>query len=194
MRPGPQLEHHRCQPQRRDGAGDAPPLVSQFVEGGAHEPPETLVGRPDHRSPLASPTGPCWQSRLALQEFRNFVGAQWPFLSDPGRRVQQDLDIQEYTDPGNPMIPHTLLLGPGLVIYRVYNGYWFWGRPSFYDLWDDLRDLSREIRPGWDPGIARGLGGRRSLRFPCLEQEGRREPGRLRPARGRSAGRGLKRH
>ena len=34
-----------------------------------------------------------------LQEFRNSVGAQWPFLSDPGRIVQKDLDIQEYTDP-----------------------------------------------------------------------------------------------
>ena len=29
------------------------------------------------------------------QEFRASVGAQWPFLSDPGRVVQKDLDIQE---------------------------------------------------------------------------------------------------
>ena len=36
------------------------------------------------------------------------------------------------------MIPHTLVLKPGLVIHRVYNGYWFWGRPSFSDLWSDL--------------------------------------------------------
>ena len=49
-----------------------------------------------------------------LQEFRASVGAQWTFLSDPGRTVQQDLDIQEYTDPEhNPMIPHTLVLKPG---------------------------------------------------------------------------------
>jgi hypothetical protein len=33
------------------------------------------------------------------QEFRNSVGAQWPFLSDPERIVQKDLEIQEYTDP-----------------------------------------------------------------------------------------------
>jgi peroxiredoxin len=59
------------------------------------------------------------------------VGAQWTFLSDPERKVQKDLEIQEYTDPEhNPMIPHTLVLKPGLVIYRIYNGYWFWvGRP-----------------------------------------------------------------
>ena len=34
-----------------------------------------------------------------LQKFRASLGAQWTFLSDPGRIVQQDLDIQEYTDP-----------------------------------------------------------------------------------------------
>ena len=92
-----------------------------------------------------------------LQEFRASVGAQWPFLSDPGRTVQQDLDIAEYTDPEhNPMIPHTLVLKPGLVIHSVYNGYWFWGRPSFSDLWRDLRAATAEIRPDWDlstPGL-----------------------------------------
>ena len=91
------------------------------------------------------------------QEFRASVGAQWPFLSDPGRIVQKDLDIQEYTDPENdPMIPHTLVLGPGLVVHSIYNGYWFWGRPSVGELWRDLRDVSRESRPDWDlaaPGL-----------------------------------------
>ena len=92
-----------------------------------------------------------------LQEFRLSVGAQWPFLSDPGRTIQKDLDIQEYTDPDNdPMIPHTLVLKPGLVVHTIYNGYWFWGRPSFVDLWRDLRDVTREVRPDWDlstPGL-----------------------------------------
>ncbi len=92
-----------------------------------------------------------------LQEFRLSVGAQWPFLSDPGRTVQKDLDIQEYTDPEHdPMIPYTLVLKPGLVIHSIYNGYWFWGRPSIDDLWRDLRAASSEIRPDWDlstPGL-----------------------------------------
>ena len=107
-----------------------------------------------------------------LQEFRASVGAWWTFLSDPGRIVQQDLDIQEYTDPENdPMIPHTLVLKPGLVVHSVYNGYWFWGRPSVDDLWHDLRAATREIRPDWDlsaPGAARGLGRRRPLALPRL--------------------------
>jgi peroxiredoxin len=85
------------------------------------------------------------------QEFRASVGAPWPFLSDPERTVQHDLDIQEYTDPAHdPMIPHTLVLKPGLVIHRIYNGYWFWGRPSTEDLRQDLRAVTREIRPDWD--------------------------------------------
>lgn len=92
-----------------------------------------------------------------LQEFRASVGAQWTFLSDPERRVQKDLYIKEYTDPEHdPMIPHTLVLGPGLVIHSIYNGYWFWGRPSTVDLWHDLRAVSMRVRPDWDlsaPGL-----------------------------------------
>jgi peroxiredoxin len=89
---------------------------------------------------------------LELNEFRASVGAQWTFLSDAGRKVQKDLQIQEYTDPlHDPMIPHTLVLKPGLVIHSLYNGYWFWGRPSGEDLRRDLREATREIRTDWDP-------------------------------------------
>src|SRR5947208_10777661 len=78
-----------------------------------------------------------------LQEFRASVGAQWTFLSDPERIVRKDLDIQEYTDAEhNPMIPHTLVLKPGLVIDRIYDGYLFSGRTSVVDLWHDLRALT----------------------------------------------------
>ena len=68
-------------------------------------------------------------------EYRNGTGADWTFLSDPRRTVQQDLEIQEFTDPlKNPMIPHTLVLEPGLVVHTIYNGYWYWGRPSTAEL------------------------------------------------------------
>jgi len=96
-------------------------------------------------------------ARHTLQEFRASVGAAWTFLSDSERAIQKDLAIQEYTDPEhNPMIPHTLVLKPGLMIYSIYNGYWFWGRPSVVDLWRDLRAMTSEIRPDWDlstPGL-----------------------------------------
>jgi peroxiredoxin len=108
---------------------------------------------------------------LETNEFRDAVGAHWTFLSDTGRKVQQDLDIQEYTDPfHNPMIPHTLVLEPGLRIYSIYNGYWFWGRPSTDDLWRDLREVSRKIRPDWDlsaPGLRQNWdSGDKSQHFP----------------------------
>jgi peroxiredoxin len=92
-----------------------------------------------------------------IQEFRLAVGAPWPFLSDPERIVQKDLEIQEYTDPDHdPMIPHTLVLKPGLVVHKIYNGYWYWGRPTTAELHQDLRAVSAEIRPDWDlaaPGL-----------------------------------------
>jgi len=81
-------------------------------------------------------------------EFRSGVGAHWPFLSDPARKVQKDLDIAEYTDPGhNPMIPYTIVLEPGLVIYKIYNGYWFFGRPTLEELRLDLRAVTKKCRP-----------------------------------------------
>ena len=84
-------------------------------------------------------------------EFRAALGAHWPFLSDPARRVQKDLDIVEYTDPQhNPMIPHTLVLEPGLRIHKIYDGYWFFGRPTVEELRLDLRAVLRRCRPDWD--------------------------------------------
>lgn len=84
-------------------------------------------------------------------EYRSGVGAHWPFLSDAGRIVQKDLDIAEYTDPlHNPMIPHVIVLEPGLVVYKIYNGYWFFGRPTLEELRQDLRGVTRKCRPDWD--------------------------------------------
>ena len=88
---------------------------------------------------------------IETNEFRTAVGAGWTFLSDPGRKVQKDLDIAEYTDPDhNPMIPHTLVLEPGLRVYKNYNGYWFFSRPTVEELRLDLRTVLRRCRPDWD--------------------------------------------
>ena len=84
-------------------------------------------------------------------EFRKGLDAHWPFLSDSARTIQKDLDIAEYTDPvHNPMIPHTIVLEPGLVVYKVYMGYWFFGRPTVEELRQDLRAVIRKCRPDWD--------------------------------------------
>jgi peroxiredoxin len=88
---------------------------------------------------------------LQTNENRTGAGAHWPFLSDPGRKVQKDLDIAEYTDPGHdPMIPHTVVLEPGLKVFKIYDGYWFFGRPTVEELRHDLRAILRSCRPDWD--------------------------------------------
>jgi peroxiredoxin len=106
-----------------------------------------------------------------LEDFRAAVGASWTFLSDTSREVQRDLQIQEYTDPHHdPLIPYTLVLAPKLVVYSLYNGYWFWGRPLIEELRRDLREVTRKIRPDWDlstPGLREAWdAGDRSLHFP----------------------------
>jgi len=85
------------------------------------------------------------------KNFRSSIGADWTFLSDPERVVRDDLDIAEYTDTRhNPMVPHTVVLEPDLTVYRVYNGYWFFGRPTVEDLRQDLRAVTMKIRPDFD--------------------------------------------
>ena len=66
--------------------------------------------------------------------------------------MQRDLDIEEFTDPHNPMIPHTFVLEPGLRIFRIYNGYWYWGRPTINELHVDLRAVLQKVRPDFDLG------------------------------------------
>jgi peroxiredoxin len=117
----------------------------------------------------------------ASRIFRSTVGAEWPFLADPERLVQQELEIQEYTDPKNdPMIPHVVVLEPGLVVHKVYNGYWFWGRPTIEDLRQDLRTMYT-ARPDWD-ATAEGLreaweAGDKSSFFPYAEAPARTPAG-----------------
>jgi len=88
---------------------------------------------------------------LETNEFRTGVAANWPFLSDPRRIVQKDLDIPEYTDPEhNPMVPHTIVCAPNLVVHKIYNGYWFFGRPTVEELRLDLRAVLQSCRWDWD--------------------------------------------
>jgi peroxiredoxin len=83
------------------------------------------------------------------------TGASWTYLADADLEVQKALDIKEYTDPiHDANVPHTLVLAPGLVVDKVYVGYWFWGRPSPYQLWEDVGDLFRRIKADFDPTTA----------------------------------------
>lgn len=122
------------------------------------------------------------------KETRTALGASFPILSDQDRRWQQALDLEEYTDQKHrPYIPYTFLLEPGRVIYKIYNGYWFWGRPTMEDLRQDFRAISMRCRSDWDPqapGVREVWEAARveGVRLPAAEfrqrlQEWRRERG-----------------
>lgn len=111
-----------------------------------------------------------------LWEWRARLNAHWTFLSDHHKTIQNDLGLTEYTDPHHePIIPHSIFLEPGLVIHSVYNGYWYWGRPSPQDAWRDLREISRKTRSDWDltaPGLReKWEAGDRSLFFPYKKEQ-----------------------
>ena len=83
--------------------------------------------------------------------FRAGLGARWTFLSDPDRQVQTQLRLRETTDTLNdPYVPAVVVIGPDLRIHAVYNGYWYWGRPTVDELVKNLRDLSRALRTDWE--------------------------------------------
>jgi alkyl hydroperoxide reductase subunit AhpC len=85
-------------------------------------------------------------------EAKNTLKAHFPILSDETRQWQRKLDLVEYTDAKNvPYIPYSFLLEPGLIIYKIYCGYWFWGRPTLEDVRQDFRAISMKWRPDWDP-------------------------------------------
>ena len=66
----------------------------------------------------------------ATNNYRQQTAAHWPFLYDEERLVQKTLDIKEYTDTTHDvMIPHTIVLGRDLEVYKVYNGYY---KSDFY--------------------------------------------------------------
>src|SRR5262249_16815883 len=55
------LEHHRCEPERRDGHGSSVPLVAKLSQRRADEHSQTLIWCPNYRA-----TGRSWVHRLLL--------------------------------------------------------------------------------------------------------------------------------
>lgn len=87
--------------------------------------------------------------------FRAGLDARWTFLSDSERRYLDDLGLRETTDTfHDPYVPTVFTLLPDLTIHRVYNGYWYWGRPTLEELRRDLREISRAVRPDWEVGAS----------------------------------------
>ena len=77
------------------------------------------------------------------QSLRNNIGATYPFLIDDKRVLIHQLDIVDNTDPkhGEIPIPYTFVLDRDRSIYKIYDGWWYVGRPTVEELRIDLRTL-----------------------------------------------------
>ncbi|MBI3979705.1 MAG: hypothetical protein HY331_16105 [Chloroflexi bacterium] len=84
--------------------------------------------------------------------FRAGLGARFPILSDAERVYQRGLEMVEIADrKHDPFLPYDFVLYPDLTIYKIYNGYYFWGRATIEELRQDFRAISKEIRWDYDP-------------------------------------------
>ena len=86
-------------------------------------------------------------TRAARQE----LGAAFPFLCDHERNVIVELDIVDTTHANHPRIaiPYAFVLDAERVIFKVYNGWWYVGRPTVEELRMDLRALMSRRQDWW---------------------------------------------
>ena len=75
--------------------------------------------------------------------FRAGLGAEWPFLSDEKREVIKRIGILDETEGEYAYVsqPYTFMLRPDLTIYKIYDGWFFVGRPTLEELRQDLREV-----------------------------------------------------
>ena len=80
---------------------------------------------------------------LVQAAFRSGLGAQWTFLSDEQRTVIKQLNILDETEGeyAYRAQPYTFVLRPDLRIFKIYNGWYFVGRPTNEELRHDLRAI-----------------------------------------------------
>ncbi len=104
--------------------------------------------------------------------FRYGLGASFPFLSDEKREAIDLLGIRDETEAEYPgcAIPTTFVLKPDLTIYKIYDGWFFVGRPTLEELRQDLRAiLSEQRRYSYAPWNTPEL--KASLRIPAERWE-----------------------
>lgn len=78
---------------------------------------------------------------LVNAAFRAGLGAEWPFLSDEQRAIIKQINILDETEGeyAYRSQPYTFVLRPDLRISKIYNGWFFVGRPTLEELRHDLR-------------------------------------------------------
>lgn len=80
---------------------------------------------------------------LVQAAFRAGLGAEWSFLSDEKREIIKQINILDKTEGeyAYRAQPYTFVLRPDLTIYKIYNGWFFVGRPTLQELRLDLRAI-----------------------------------------------------
>jgi cold shock CspA family protein/peroxiredoxin len=80
---------------------------------------------------------------LVQAAFRAGLGAKWTFLSDEQRTVIKQINVLDETEGeyAYRAQPYTFVLRPDLRIYKIYNGWYFVGRPTNEELRHDLRAI-----------------------------------------------------
>ena len=75
--------------------------------------------------------------------FRAGLGANWTFLSDEQRESIKHIGILDETEGeyAYRAQPYTFVLRPNLSIHKIYNGWYFVGRPTLEELRLDLRTI-----------------------------------------------------
>ena len=88
--------------------------------------------------------------RYDADDMREALGAEWPFLWDNNRELLHELEMVDSTDyiHGEIFIPYTFVLDGNRTIFKIYNGWWFLGRPTVEELRMDLRSLMSK-RQDW---------------------------------------------
>ncbi len=84
---------------------------------------------------------------LIQAAFRAGLGAEWAFLSDEHREVIEQINILDETEGeyAYRSQPYTFILRPDLTIYKIYNGWFFIGRPTLEELRLDLRAIMETL-------------------------------------------------
>lgn len=75
--------------------------------------------------------------------FRSGLGAEWPFLSDERREIIEELGILDETEGEYAGVsrPFTFVLRSDLTVHKIYDGWFFVGRPTIEELRQDLREI-----------------------------------------------------
>lgn len=84
---------------------------------------------------------------IVSSAFRSGLGANWTFFSDIERQVIKQLNILDETEGeyAYRSLPYTFILKPNLEVHKVYNGWYFVGRPTIEELRHDLRDVMQQM-------------------------------------------------